>query len=234
MNYKIFQIHDDANNKMFQCLDRIGGVNAVAPIDYVCIYEGEIEGDVSEALEKLWVIFNTQHPEDYCGRSLSVSDVVMLNDVAYFCDSFGWTEIPGFFKAYQDASPEVWKYRIKKAASLNARSIACKLCDEDCYAGYECNKEHRVAFDLMGKGTVCPLAKYKVPKITTPRTFADTFVTLEDLSILCANCEHADIEAEDGDFVLSLDRCFDTHCIDCPVQSMREGIQENAAEAAMS
>ena len=47
-------------------------------------------------LECLFGEFNTDHPADYTGRSLSVSDVVTINGVAYFCDSFGWKKLDTF------------------------------------------------------------------------------------------------------------------------------------------
>ena len=46
--------------------------------------------------------FNIQRPADFTGHSLSVSDVVVLNDgstvKAYYVDSIGFAELPDFFK----------------------------------------------------------------------------------------------------------------------------------------
>ena len=59
--------------------------------DYVPVWKGEIEAEtVNSALEELFIIFNTERPEYYFGRSLSVSDIVRLNGKYYYCDSFGW------------------------------------------------------------------------------------------------------------------------------------------------
>ena len=61
--------------------------------DYVPVWRGEIESEtVHEALEKLFVIFNINRPKEFCGRSMSVSDVVMLDGKCYYCDSWGWSE----------------------------------------------------------------------------------------------------------------------------------------------
>ena len=46
-----------------------------------------------KVLEELFYIFNMAHPEDYQGRSLSVSDIVKLNDEYYFCQSAGWKKV---------------------------------------------------------------------------------------------------------------------------------------------
>ena len=61
---------------------------------YQKIYEGEEEGiNDFDILEKLFVKFNTNHPQDFTGHSMSVSDVVILNGKKYYCDSIGWKEI---------------------------------------------------------------------------------------------------------------------------------------------
>ena len=238
MNYKIFQILDGKSDKLFHCLERIGGVKSVSAEDYTYIYEGEISESKDSVLESLWRMFNIEHPKDYYSRSLSVSDIVVIDDVAYFCDYFGWVEIPNFIAAYHDASPDIWKRRIQNLASIRSRGIVLELCDEACPAAYECHKKHDAVFaacGLMGAETVCPLAKYNVPETAERSSFCFASITLDDLAMLCVNCEHADISSDNDEcFTLSIDRCFNTHCIDCPVQSMREGIQELAAEAAMS
>ncbi|MGF7036408.1 hypothetical protein J2T17_007471 [Paenibacillus mucilaginosus] len=50
--------------------------------NYDKVYSGEVEvggGQDGDVLETLFMIFNTDHPQDYKGRSLSVSDIVELN-----------------------------------------------------------------------------------------------------------------------------------------------------------
>ena len=71
--------------------------------DYELVYEGivgEFRGNAT--LEALYTQFNTAHPDDFTGHSLSVSDVIVISDegkdTAYFCDSFGFTEMPEFFR----------------------------------------------------------------------------------------------------------------------------------------
>ena len=53
-------------------------------------------------LEGIFCKFNTVHPEGYHGRSLSVSDVVVIRregvEKAYFCDIVGFEEMPEFLK----------------------------------------------------------------------------------------------------------------------------------------
>lgn len=71
--------------------------------DYELVYEGEVgEFRGNATLEALYTQFNTNHPEDFRGHSLSVSDVIVISidgkNTAYFCDSFGFTEMPEFFR----------------------------------------------------------------------------------------------------------------------------------------
>ena len=64
--------------------------------DYKRVYDGweEIDTDnVYRALDFLFHKFNVNHPADFEGHSLSTSDVVVLDGVAYYCDSFGWEKI---------------------------------------------------------------------------------------------------------------------------------------------
>jgi len=44
-------------------------------------------------LEHIFFLFNIQHPAGYCGRSLSVGDVVLLEEQHYLCSAFGYTPV---------------------------------------------------------------------------------------------------------------------------------------------
>lgn len=77
--------------------------------NYEQIYTGTLsknstdeQSSHTEVLESLYEKFNLQHPADYRGHSLSVSDVVVLHengrDTAYFCDSIGFKEVPEFLQ----------------------------------------------------------------------------------------------------------------------------------------
>ncbi len=57
--------------------------------------------EVNEFLEMIFTKFNYCRPEDFKGHSLSVSDVVVLSQgnecKAFYCDSFGFDEMPEKF-----------------------------------------------------------------------------------------------------------------------------------------
>ena len=68
--------------------------------DYELVYTAPLTEN--DTLEAIYERFNIQRPADFTGHSLSVSDVVVLNDggtvKAYYVDSIGFAELPGFFK----------------------------------------------------------------------------------------------------------------------------------------
>lgn len=70
--------------------------------NYDLVYTSQLFGTRStdEKLELIWEQFNNDHPLDYHSPSLSVSDIVALNQngvvTCHYCDSFGFTELPGF------------------------------------------------------------------------------------------------------------------------------------------
>ena len=102
MNYKLFQIKDVEN-----CKYAFGGYNTAMKnnfslSDYELVYTGEIdletyddEGneDVYHTLEYLFDMFNINQPADFTGRSMSVSDVVLLDEKIYYTDHIGFKEI---------------------------------------------------------------------------------------------------------------------------------------------
>lgn len=64
--------------------------------DYTLVYGDFIEEDnENAALDELWNIFNKDDRPNRLGmRSLSMSDVVVINGKPFYCDRFGWSEIP--------------------------------------------------------------------------------------------------------------------------------------------
>lgn len=81
----------------------------IEPGKYNLIYTGElsdIQGqERREKLGSIFIKFNTDHPADYKGHSLSVSDVVVLHEdgknSTHFVDSYGFTELPHFTRALE-------------------------------------------------------------------------------------------------------------------------------------
>ena len=55
--------------------------------------DSEYGNNKNHVLEELFRIFNCEIPDNYRGRSLSVSDIVFLDGSYYYCNSDGWEEI---------------------------------------------------------------------------------------------------------------------------------------------
>ena len=113
--YRIYQLKSDEKYHGIRFEDRATlqksgiqlGIN-----DYNLVYEGnfnDVEGDsFDDKLNTLYDRFNFEQPEDFKGRSLSVSDVITVkngkNESAYYVDTFGFTDIPEFFNKFNENS----------------------------------------------------------------------------------------------------------------------------------
>ena len=99
----IYQItaRDPEHDYRFMGLDYVEkkGIT-VTRADYDLIYAAPLTD--MDTLDGIYERFNIQRPADFTGHSLSVSDVVVLNDgstvKAYYVDSIGFAELPEFFK----------------------------------------------------------------------------------------------------------------------------------------
>lgn len=73
---------------------------SVSRENYTLVYTGEFTEGMS--LEDIYTKFNIDHPADFTGHSLSVSDVVVLHqdgeNTSHYVDSVGYREIPEFTK----------------------------------------------------------------------------------------------------------------------------------------
>ena len=102
--FAIYQVNrDDPQNVRFMNLDWLQSHNlAVDRNNYDLIYTAPLNGSGStmEQLETLYKQFNLQKPVDFHSPSLSVSDIVAIKQdgkvSCHYCDSVGFTEIPGF------------------------------------------------------------------------------------------------------------------------------------------
>lgn len=101
--FGIYQIteRDPEHDYRFMGLDYVQKKGmTVARADYDLIYAAPLTD--KDTLDGIYERFNIQRPADFTGHSLSVSDVVVLNDgstvKAYYVDSIGFAELPDFFK----------------------------------------------------------------------------------------------------------------------------------------
>ena len=106
--FSIYQINggDETRDLRFEPYDRLTATgHRVDPKNYALIYSAELTPGTS--LEDIYTRFNIDHPKDFKGHSLSVSDVVVLHqngqDTAHYVDSFGYKDVPEFFKTQEKA-----------------------------------------------------------------------------------------------------------------------------------
>ena len=95
MRIKIYQINPDRdkNNVKFHNLknaQRFQGKADIDPSIYDEVFNGEVDSD---NLEEIFRKFNTEGHPLHRGHSLSVSDVVVTKDGAYYCDSIGFQKV---------------------------------------------------------------------------------------------------------------------------------------------
>lgn len=123
--------------------------------DYELIYSDRL--GMEDTLNSLYEKSNINHPQDFTGHSLSVSDVVVMRkngeSKAYYVDSFGFTELPEFIherlrlqevsveekreqKGYLPVYQQTLQYAMEHGAAddyLDSRklNIDCKKAIED-------------------------------------------------------------------------------------------------------
>ena len=102
--FAIYQVsRDDPQNVRFMNLDWLESHDvSVDRSNYDLIYTAPLSesGTVPEQLEKLYQQFNLEKPVDFHSPSMSVSDIVAIKQdgkvSCHYCDSVGFTQIPGF------------------------------------------------------------------------------------------------------------------------------------------
>ena len=107
LNYEIYQI-DITNDPERRCFSELfDDVNELSLVDYhyVKVFKGELEPNTKnpsktlrrinyiKILNYLFERFNINRPAEFKGRSLSVSDIVKIDNKYFYCQPIGWKEI---------------------------------------------------------------------------------------------------------------------------------------------
>ena len=118
--FSIYQLKDDESLRYirFEGLERLQKEGGKVDRDnYNLVYEAELKPGTT--LDDLYYQFNMEHPADFRGHSMSVSDIVVLHqgdeDKAFYVDRFGFTEVPEFL--------------LEKVEDLELNEAAYKLGD---------------------------------------------------------------------------------------------------------
>ena len=109
--FSIYQIKggDETRDFRFEPYDRLQATgNVVDKANYELVYSAPLA--LGTSLEDIYTRFNIDHPKDFKGHSLSVSDVVVLHqngqDTAHYVDSFGYKEVPEFLQEQKHLTPD--------------------------------------------------------------------------------------------------------------------------------
>lgn len=105
MKFKIFQIiNTEKNGKIYyRFMWWEYAKPDFNPRDYDEVYSGEREAvDEYKMLDDLWYEFNVNHPVDFCGHSMSMSDVIVVENNGnwkyFYCDKLGFEDITEIWK----------------------------------------------------------------------------------------------------------------------------------------
>ena len=110
--FGIYQIKDDSPGENYAFMNmrfiESHGMQ-IKKEDYKLVYVGELLGNMS--LDDIFERFNIDRPEDFRGHSLSVSDIVVLNDgenvTAHFVDSISFEQLDSFLNLEEQVLSEL-------------------------------------------------------------------------------------------------------------------------------
>ena len=92
----------------FEPFDRLQATgHTVDRANYELVYTAPLTKDMT--LGGIWEKFNIDHPADFKGHSLSVSDIVVLHqngeNTAHYVDSIGFQQVPEFLQEQAQQTP---------------------------------------------------------------------------------------------------------------------------------
>ena len=110
--FGIYQIKDDSPGENYAFMNmrfiESHGMQ-IKKEDYKLVYVGELLGNTS--LDDIFERFNIDRPKDFRGHSLSVSDIVVLNDgekvTAHFVDSISFEQLDSFLNLEEQVFSEL-------------------------------------------------------------------------------------------------------------------------------
>ena len=120
--FTIYQLkrEDATRDYRFEPYDRLQAAGlAVDPAHYELVYSGFMTPGMT--LDAIYTRFNLDHPQDFKGHSLSVSDVVVVQQggksTAHYVDSFGYRQVPEFLQ------PENYLKNVEMSTEQNYNMI---------------------------------------------------------------------------------------------------------------
>ena len=157
--FSIYQIKggDETRDFRFEPYDRLQAAgNVVDRANYELVYSAPLAPGIS--LEDIYTRFNIDHPADFKGHSLSVSDVVVLHqngqDAAHYVDSFGYKEVPEFLQELKQLTPDKLETGEKIQTPRGSFSVTAMTREQMEAAGYGFHHQSDDGkYFIMGNGT---------------------------------------------------------------------------------
>ena len=156
--FGIYQLKDSAETRDIRFMDMDYLEKEGIPVsreNYTLVYTGELTEGMS--LEDIYTKFNIDHPADFTGHSLSVSDVVVLHqdgeNTSHYVDSVGYREIPEFTK------------ELSVSAEISTEKDAVR--EETAEIPAEAAEEHTAAENTMAEPDNDKVSYYVIEDLST-------------------------------------------------------------------
>ena len=187
--FSIYQLKpgDATRDYRFEPLDAIrNNGHSVKPENYELVYTSPLTEQ--DSLESIYTRFNIDHPADFKGHSLSVSDIVVLHqdgkDTAHYCDRFGFSQVPEFLQPERAAevtipTPDQMATQERISTPRGSFCVTNMTREQMEAAGYGVHHQSDDGkYLIMGNGTRAFAIPAQQPEQDNPLRTAE--MTLED------------------------------------------------------
>lgn len=187
--FSIYQLKsgNETLDYRFEPLDAIRNNGlSVKPENYELVYTAPLTE--KDSLESIYTRFNIDHPADFKGHSLSVSDIVVLHqdgkDTAHYCDRFGFSQVPEFLQPERAAevtipTPDQMATQERISTPRGSFCVTNMTREQMEAAGYGVHHQSDDGkYLIMGNGTRAFAVLAQQPEQDNPLRTAE--MTLED------------------------------------------------------
>ena len=187
--FSIYQLKsgNETLDYRFEPLDAIRNNGlSVKPENYELVYTAPLTEQ--DSLESIYTRFNINHPADFKGHSLSVSDIVVLHqdgeNTAHYCDRFGFSQVPEFLQPERAAevtipTPDQMATQERISTPRGSFCVTNMTREQMEAAGYGVHHQSDDGkYLIMGNGTRAFAVLAQQPEKDNPLRTAE--MTLED------------------------------------------------------